>query len=191
MQDTETPTTKPQGRGKSSNSILSADICLLYVVLRMQTCCSGVCRTYTPPDLGAPPQGHQIKSRESEHASNLGPLGQSSVHDIVKNRCLHCYHVCKIPRLRPLSHRAGEKVRTLSCLPIFASCMFCEDADISAQKYTLAYTCPSRVLTQCSCRPARVPPTCHFSGAMDGPAWPRGAMYRIRAPICGYYGERV
>jgi len=47
MQDTETPTTKPQGRGKSSNSILSADICLLYVVLRMQTCCSGVCRTYT------------------------------------------------------------------------------------------------------------------------------------------------
>ena len=47
MQDTETTTTKPQGRGKSSNSILSADICLLYVVLRMQTCCSGVCRTYT------------------------------------------------------------------------------------------------------------------------------------------------
>jgi len=47
MQDTETPTTKPQGRGKSSNSILSSDICLLYVVLRMQTCCSGVCRTYT------------------------------------------------------------------------------------------------------------------------------------------------
>jgi len=46
MQDTETPTTKPQGRGKSSNSILSFDICLLYVVLRMQTCCSGVCRTY-------------------------------------------------------------------------------------------------------------------------------------------------
>ena len=45
MQDTETPTTKPQGRGKSSNSILSSDICLLYVVLRMQTCCSGVCRT--------------------------------------------------------------------------------------------------------------------------------------------------
>ena len=59
MQDTETPTTKPQGRGKSSNSNLSSDICLLYVVLRMQTCCSGVCRTYTPPDLGAPPQGHK------------------------------------------------------------------------------------------------------------------------------------
>ena len=92
MQDTETPTTKPQNRGKSSNSILSSDICLLYVVLRMQTCCSGVCRTYTPPDLGALPRGHQIKSRESEHASNLGPLGQSSVH--VKNRCLHRYHVC-------------------------------------------------------------------------------------------------
>jgi len=51
MQDTETPTTKPQGRGKSSNSSLSADICLLYVVLRMQTCCSGVCRTYTVPLL--------------------------------------------------------------------------------------------------------------------------------------------
>jgi len=50
MQDTETPTTKPQGRGKSSNSILSSDICLLCVVLRMQTCCSGVCRTYTPPN---------------------------------------------------------------------------------------------------------------------------------------------
>jgi len=33
--------------------------------------------------------------------------------------------VCKIPRLRPLSHRAGEKVRTQSCLPIFASCMLC------------------------------------------------------------------
>jgi len=33
--------------------------------------------------------------------------------------------VCKIPRLRPLSHRAGEKVRTPSCLPIFASCMLC------------------------------------------------------------------
>jgi len=49
MQDTETPTTKPQGRGKSLNSILSSDICLLYVVLRMQTCCSGVCRTYTFP----------------------------------------------------------------------------------------------------------------------------------------------
>ena len=51
------------------------------------------------------------------------PLGQSSFH--VKNRCLHRYHVCKIPRLRPLSHRAGEKVRTQSCLPIFASCMLC------------------------------------------------------------------
>jgi len=25
----------------------SSDICLLYVVLRMQTCCSGVCRTYS------------------------------------------------------------------------------------------------------------------------------------------------
>ena len=39
-------------------------------------------------------------------------------------------HVCKIPRLRPLSHRAREKVRTQkvrtqSCLPIFASCMLC------------------------------------------------------------------
>jgi len=51
MQDTETPTTKPQGRGKSSNSILSSDICLLYVVLRMQTCCSGVCRTYKFPNF--------------------------------------------------------------------------------------------------------------------------------------------
>jgi len=46
-------------------------------------------------------------------------LGQSSVH--VKNRCLHRYHVCKIPRLRPLSHRAGEKVRTQSCLPKLSS----------------------------------------------------------------------
>jgi len=52
MQDTETPTTKLQGRGKSSNSILSADICLLYVVLRMQTCCPGVCRTYIVHQLG-------------------------------------------------------------------------------------------------------------------------------------------
>jgi len=36
-----------------------------------------------------------------------------------------CDGVCKISRLRPLSHRAGEKVRTQSCLPIFASCMLC------------------------------------------------------------------
>ena len=42
----ETRPPQVTGRGKSSNSILSADICLLYVVLRMQTCCSGVCRTY-------------------------------------------------------------------------------------------------------------------------------------------------
>jgi len=39
--------------------------------------------------------------------------------------CALMQPVCKIPRLRPLSHRAGEKVRTQSCLPIFASCMLC------------------------------------------------------------------
>ena len=59
MQDTETPPIKLRGRGKGSNSILSSDLPilassrLLYVVLRMQTCCSGVCsgvcRTYTSP----------------------------------------------------------------------------------------------------------------------------------------------
>ena len=55
---------------------------------------------------------------------------------IVKNRCLHRYHVCKIPRLRPLSHRAGEKVRTLSCKPLSAICRYLplvccvEDADL-------------------------------------------------------------
>jgi len=46
MQDTETPTTKLRA-GEKVRTLLSSDICLLYVVLRMQTCCSGVCRTYT------------------------------------------------------------------------------------------------------------------------------------------------
>ena len=44
---------------------------------------------------------------------------------IIQGDELSMLFVCKIPILRPLSHRAGEKVRTQSCLPIFASCMLC------------------------------------------------------------------
>ena len=80
MQDTETPTTKPQGRGKSSNSVLSADICLLYVVLRMQTCCSGVCRTYNLREgsLGGR-LVHEVLARQVDvvaraHRLEQGPL---------------------------------------------------------------------------------------------------------------------
>jgi len=38
---TETPTTAPQGRGKTSALILPSDICLLYIMLRMQLAAQG------------------------------------------------------------------------------------------------------------------------------------------------------
>jgi len=43
---------------------------------------------------------------------------------------------------RPLCHLNWAKVRTQATASEFASYNLCEDADISAQKYTLAYTPP-------------------------------------------------
>ena len=47
---------------------------------------------------------------------------------------------------RPLCHLNWAKVRTQATASEFASYNLCEDADISAQKYTLAYTLHTRML---------------------------------------------
>jgi len=44
---------------------------------------------------------------------------------------------------RPLCHLNWAKVRAKATASEFASYNLCEDADISAQKYTLAYTTPT------------------------------------------------
>jgi len=94
----------------------------------MQTCYAGVCRTYTPPDVGAPPRGHQIKSRESEHASNLGSLGQSSFHDWEESlpSTLPCMQDTENPTTKPQG-RGKSSTSIFRFLPLVC-CV--EDADL-------------------------------------------------------------
>ena len=77
----------------------------------------------------------------SEYALNREPLFFKSTgwyhdifHGLVSPCCTQsvqvCVCVCKIPRLRPLSHRAGEKVRTLPVCRYLPLVCCVEDADL-------------------------------------------------------------
>ena len=88
----------------------------LSLISRALSPCAGVLCTKATTCRQAHDLGIISSERSPCYLDSVSPSGL--IHLVckfhVKYRCLHCYHVCKIPRLRPLSHRAEDGVRTFS-----------------------------------------------------------------------------